>query len=50
MIVTGLIDFKKTAQLLCSRHIFHRETKGLGSCLKTPVARPITTSNCFPSV
>ena len=50
MIVTGLIDFKKTAQLLCSRHIFYRETQGLGRCLETLVARPTTTSNRFPSV
>jgi hypothetical protein len=50
MIVTGLIDFEKTAQLLRARQILHCETKGLGRCLKTPVARPITTSNRFPSV
>ena len=50
MIETGLIDFKKTAQLLCAWHIFHRKTKGLGRCLKTPVARPVVTSNRFPRV
>lgn len=50
MIETGLIDFEKTAQLLCARHFFHRKTKGLGRCLKTPVARPVVTSNRFPSI
>ncbi len=50
MIETGLIDFKKTAQLLCAWHIFHRKTKGLGRRLKTPVAWPITTSNRSPRV
>jgi len=50
MIETGLIDLEKTAQLLCARHFFHRKTKGLGRCLKTPVARPVVTSNRFPSI
>jgi len=50
MVVTGLIDLEKTAQLLCARHIFHRKTQGLGRCLKTPVTRPITTSNRSSSV
>lgn len=50
MIVTGLINFEKTAQLLYARHILHCETEGLGRCLKTPVARPIASSNRFPGV
>jgi hypothetical protein len=50
MVETGLIDFEKRAQFLCVRHIFHRETQGLGGCLKTPVARPAASANRSPSV